>query len=140
MTVGKNGNASRGPDEAQVIAMLGAAHEVWDGIIAAIGRQFQPLNREWKPSKSEFGWICLLKYKKRTLLYMTPDQGQVGVAVVLGERAVAIALESGLPVEIKRLIREARPYAEGRGIRFRANSRDDIPMITTLVDIKTTPK
>lgn len=32
------------------------------------------------------------------------------------------------------------PYAEGRGIRFPASSLGDIPVITKLVEIKTTPK
>jgi hypothetical protein len=35
---------------------------------------------------------------------------------------------------------EARPYAEGRGIRFSVSSLSDIPMIAKLVQIKTTPK
>jgi hypothetical protein len=49
-------------------------------------------------------------------------------------------MASSLPVAIKKMFSEARPYAEGRGIRFPVSSLSDIPMITKLVEIKTTPK
>jgi hypothetical protein len=84
--------------------------------------------------------MCLLKQKKRTLLYMTPDKGKVVIAVVLGERAVAIALASKLPPRIKKLITEARPYVEGRGIKFEVSSVKEVLMVTELVDIKMTAK
>ncbi len=130
----------KGPAEEQVDAALGPVREIWNGIIEEIARKFQPLDREWKTSKTTFGWVHLLKHKKRTLLYMLPEQGQFLAAVVLGERAVGIALNSSLPDEIKKLIAEARPYAEGRGIRFPVNSPADIKTVSNLVDIKTTPK
>jgi len=41
---------------------------------------------------------------------------------------------------IKKLFAEARPYAEGRGIRFPVTSTSDIPMIKMLVEIKLAPK
>ena len=71
---------------------------------------------------------------------MTPDKEKIWIAVVLGERAVAIAAASALPSGIKKLIAEARPYAEGRGIRFPLSSSRDIRVVTELVTIKTTPK
>jgi hypothetical protein len=38
------------------------------------------------------------------------------------------------------LFSEARPYAEGRGIRFVVTSPSDVSTVRTLVEIKTTPK
>jgi len=84
--------------------------------------------------------MCLLKQKKRTLLYLTPEKDAVRVAIVLGERAVALALASGLPEEIKVLIRKAPPYVEGRGIRFPICSANDVPIVSDLVAIKTLPR
>jgi hypothetical protein len=131
---------TKGPSEKDVVAELGKARDVWDAITREIGAKYAPIEREWKTSKSSFGWMCVLKHKNRTLLYLTPDAGAVRVAVVLGERAVELALASGIPEPIKALIREARPYAEGRGIRFTVCTRAEIPVITELVVIKTTPK
>ena len=63
-----------------------------------------------------------------------------GAAIVLGDRAVAIALASGLEEKFKNLLREARPYVEGRGIRFDVISADDVLSVVELIRIKATPK
>jgi hypothetical protein len=128
------------PDSRKLAAELGTAKAAWDGIVAAVAASHGPVEQEWRPSKSAFGSMCLLRRKKKTLLYLTPGKGEVVVAVVLGERAVGLALAADLPEEIKALIREARPYVEGRGIRFPARTMADVPVVTMLVAIKTTPK
>jgi hypothetical protein len=84
--------------------------------------------------------MCLLRHKKRTLLYLTPDKGQVLVAVVLGERAFELAMSASLPAAIKKMLAEAKPYAEGRGIRFPVDSVRGVPVVAKLVEIKTAPK
>jgi hypothetical protein len=128
------------PSEKELKAELGSASTLWNEIITALEKDHVPLSREWKSSKSNFGRICLLKQKKRTLLYMTPEKEKIIIAIVLGERAVGLALDGYLPEAIKTLIREARPYAEGRGIRFPVSSPDEIPVVRELIAIKTTPK
>jgi dihydrodipicolinate synthase/N-acetylneuraminate lyase len=119
---------------------LGSAIELWNGIIEAISEKFEPVEQEWKSSKSDFGRMCLLRQKKRTLLYLTPQKGSVLAGIVLGERAVSIALASELPDEVKTLLREARQYAEGRGIRFVITHGAEISSLVELIRIKTTPK
>jgi hypothetical protein len=128
------------PSTSEIETVTGSAFGVWNGVVDAVSRRFQSVEQEWKDSKSEFGRICLLKQKKRTLLYLTPQKESVLAAVVLGERAVELALASKIPDEIKTLIREARPYAEGRGIRFPINDAAGVEVVTELVAIKLTPK
>ena len=130
----------KSPTEAELNAVLGSASVLWFGIVHAVEEMFAPLDKQWKPSKAGFGRMCLLQYKKRTLLYITPDKEKVWIAIVLGERSYGLAMASSLPIAIKRMFSEARPYAEGRGIRFPVSSLSDIPMIAKLVEIKTTPK
>jgi hypothetical protein len=121
-------------------AALGSAGALWSGIVRLVEDAASPLDTEWKSSKAEFGRICLLQHKKRTLLYLTPENGAVTVAIVLGERAYGLAMARALPASIKKLLSEARPYAEGRGIRFAVSSPSDMAPIRTLVAIKTAPK
>jgi hypothetical protein len=128
------------PTNAELKVALGSAGVVWSGIVHTVEEMFVPLDKQWKPSKAGFGRICLLQHKKRTLIYLTPDKEKVWMAIVLGERAYGLAMASSLPVAIKKMFSEARPYAEGRGIRFPVSSLSDIPMITKLLEIKTTPK
>jgi hypothetical protein len=128
------------PTDPELKAILGSAGVLWSGIVHAVEDVISPLGMEWKPSKTEFGRMCLLQHKKRTLLYLTPEKERVRIAIVLGERAYGLAMASSLPLAIKKMFLEAKPYAEGRGIRFSVSSSSDIPMIAKLVEIKATPK
>jgi hypothetical protein len=130
----------KSPNEAELKAVLGSAFALWAAIIGVVERGCGPPDQLWKPSKAEFGRICLLQCRKRTLLYITPDKAKIWVAIVLGERAYELAMASLLPAAIKKMFSEARPYAEGRGIRFPVSKLSDIPAIAKLVEIKTTPK
>ena len=131
---------TKSPTDAELKTILGSADVLWSGIIRVVQDMVSPLHTEWKPSKTEFGRMCLLQHKKRTLLYMTPEKEKVRIAIVLGERAYGLAMASSLPAAIKKMFSEAKPYAEGRGIRFQVSSVNDIPVIKKLVEIKTTPK
>ena len=130
----------KSPTDAELKAALGSADALWSGIVHAVEDAVSPLDTEWKSSKAEFGRICLFQHKKRTLFYLTPEKGKITVAIVLGERAYGLALVSSLPAAIKKMFSEARPYAEGRGIRFSVSSPSDISTIKKLVEIKITPK
>lgn len=125
------------PGMTELKGVLGPALAVWHGILRHARATHAPLVETWKPSNTEFGRMCLLQQKKRTLLYLTPDQGRVWVSIILGERAFHLALASSLPGGIKKLLLEAKPYAEGRGIRFAIHSPDELASIVTLLDIKT---
>lgn len=127
---------SKAPSRQSVARTLGRAQVVWDAIHEAVTARYGPLTPEWKASKSEFGWMCALKQGKRTVVYLTPEAGAVRVAVVLGERAANAALASGLPKSIRTLIAEARPYAEGRGIRFPVESAAEVVVVTDLIALK----
>lgn len=129
----------KAPSHQSVAKKLGAAREVWAAIMDSLRAEYGVLASEWKVSKSDFGWMCVLKQKNRTVVYLTPEAGAVRVAVVLGERAAALAQASELPDSIKVLISEARPYAEGRGIRFVVRSIAELPIITDLIAMKMEP-
>ena len=131
---------AKAPTDAELKAVLGRAGAVWSVIVRAVEEKFVPLDKVWKPAKLAFGRLCLLQHKKRTLLYLIADKGRFLVAIVLGERAYGLAMESSLPVSIKKMFSEAKPYAEGRGIRFAVDSMSDVAMVAKLVEIKTTPK
>jgi Protein of unknown function (DUF3788) len=127
------------PSKTELEDTLGSALPLWAGVIHGAETTYAPLTKLWKSAKAEFGRMCLLQHKKRTLLYLTPDRGKVWIAIVLGERAYQLAMSSSLPDGIKKLLLEASPYAEGRGIRFPISSPNDLSMVAKLLEIKTTP-
>lgn len=128
------------PSASELKEALGSAAALWSGILRAVEAVAAPVETQWRPSKSGYGRICLLRRGERTLLYMTPDRGRVWIAIVLGERAFGLAMAGAIPDAIKGMLADARPYAEGRGIRYPVDSQGDIAAIAELVRIKTTPK
>ena len=131
---------AQSPSPAALAAALGDSAPLWRQLVDELTSDFPGLREEWKPSKLEFGSLCLLKLKERTLLYLIPRSGDFEVSIVLGERAVALALAGDLPADLQRQLSEARQYAEGRGIRFPVTTATRIAPIRKLVAYKTAPK
>ena len=76
----------KAPSHELAAKTLGSKRDLWDAILGALEAEYCGLTTEWKASKSDFGWMCVLKHKNRTVVYLTPEDGAVRVAVVLGER------------------------------------------------------
>jgi hypothetical protein len=125
--------------DARLPDALGASLGLWIALFDAISADFSPLARVWKPTKLEFGLVCLIKQKERTLAYLIPSTGRFEVSIVLGNRAAALALGSDIRTQTKKLISEARIYAEGRGVRFFVESSEDVLAVVKLLKFKTTP-
>lgn len=132
--------SAKGSDGGQFKTALGGAYAMWAGIVRVVEELASPLDIEWKPSKLAFGHVCLLRHKKRTLLYLLPEKASITAAIVLGERAYGLAMASTLSAAVKTSLSEARPYVEGRGIRVPVKTRRDLATIRKLVEIKITPK
>jgi hypothetical protein len=128
------------PTPTELTKVLGAVAALWPDIIRTVEGVAAPLELTWKPAKTAFGRYAVLQHKKRTLLYLIPEVGELRVGIVPGERAYGLAMAGDLPVAIKELFAAAKPYVEGRGIRFPVRSAKDLPVIRKLVQIKTTPK
>ena len=124
------------PPDADLGGTLGPALGTWHDLLAALEADAGPLSTEWRPSKSAFGRLCLVRRGSRTLAYLTPEPGAILVALVLGERAVAAALTADLPAAVKQSLREARAYAEGRGVRVTVRTAEEVPVVRTLLACK----
>jgi hypothetical protein len=57
----------KAPSPRSVAKTLGAAQKVWDALVDELGAEYGALTSEWKASKSDFGWMCVLKQKRRTV-------------------------------------------------------------------------
>jgi hypothetical protein len=69
-------------------------------------------------------------------LYLSPYSGCFQASIVLGDKAIASARKAGLPPEVNRLIKEAKRYAEGTGIRLEVKDSADIEVVLKLTAIK----
>ncbi len=127
---------SQEPVDADLQAALGRSARLWERLVVAVGVDYAPIVASWNFAGAKFGWSLRLKQKDRVVLYLIPQAKHFLVGVVLGEKAVQAAHDAGLPAEVVAMIDAARPYAEGRGIRWPVRAARDIEVVRTLAALK----
>ena len=123
------------PSSKVLAATLGDSLEAWRELIAWLtGKGISC--KEWHSISPKYGWALRPKLKSRNILYMGPCAGCFRASFVLGDRAVAAALESDLPKAVLKEIAGSKRYAEGTGVRLLVKTIEDLAPIRTLVAIK----
>lgn len=122
------------PTEKQIASQLGDADEIWREFLTYLEAEFAPLTLEWKAAKEV--WSCRPMHKQRRICYLVPGEGNFTAAFVLGVKAVAAVHASKLPKSIKTEFANAKPYAEGRGIRIVINKPSQLAHLKSLAAIK----
>lgn len=130
------GDKSKVPQDDDLEATLGTAFVFWNELKRLMASRFVPLSIEWGFTSKKTGWGLRLKGEKRTILYMTPCNGNFLVSFALSEKAVKAAHESDLPTSVLKVIDSARKYAEGRGVRLEVRSAEDVRNVEKLAAIK----
>jgi len=124
------------PDDKMLSEAIGETSEIWDEIKQQLKSQYGDLIEEWKFYGKKSGWILKTLKKKRNLFFFLPVKDYFKITFVFGDKAVAVIEQSDLPEHIKVTLRNARKYAEGRGIQIEVKSSDEIEIIRKLVEIK----
>jgi hypothetical protein len=75
---------SRVPDDGMLAEVLGKSKGLWDAILAHLTKEYPGVQSEWGFPGAKYGWSLRPKYKKRTILYLTPGQGSFLASFALG--------------------------------------------------------
>jgi hypothetical protein len=124
------------PDDQDVARALAATIDLWNELRTEIGARFSPVSETWGCSGKSTGWGLRLARPTRTIVYLTPRDGEFLASFALGERAVRAAHESGLSPTVLEAIDVAPRYAEGRGVRLVIRTADDVREIVRLAEVK----
>jgi hypothetical protein len=125
------------PTTEDISAALGPALAPWNQIISWLQEKHGVSIQEWNSFSPKYGWSLRLKFKKRTIVHLSPCSGCFRVAFILGDRAVT-ALRQGSPSKaMLTLLNDAPHYPEGTGFRLliKAGSKD-LALIHKLAEIK----
>jgi hypothetical protein len=128
-------DASHQPGTDEVLGVLGSAAEPWAALVAHVTERHAPVVELWNHG-AKSGWTLRLKRKERIVAYLTPQRGAFVVGLVLGEKAVGIARDSGLPDAVMEAVDAAPRYAEGRGLRLQVANAEDLRAVEQLIDAK----
>lgn len=124
------------PDGRRLAHVLGESETFWTAIKYHIVQKHGDFTEEWKFYNTKSGWTLKALLKKRNLFFFVPLQGSFRMAFVFGDRAVSAVEKSDLPEDIKNELKNARKYAEGRGLRIEVKSRKVVEHVKKLIDIK----
>ena len=124
------------PDDKMLDKALGKSNRLWREIKKHLKAEYGELNEDWKFYGQKSGWILKTLRKKRNLFFFVPIKGSFQVTFVFGDKAVAAVQKSDLPKKLVTKLKNARKYAEGRGLRIDVKNSADVEHVKRLVEIK----
>ena len=124
------------PDNKMLAKALGKSNRLWQDIKKHLKAEYGELIEEWKFYGQKSGWILKMLRKKRNLFFFVPIKDSFQVSFIFGDKAVAAVEKSDLPKKLITELKDARKYAEGRGLRIDVKSSADVENIKKLVEIK----
>ena len=126
------------PVANDLIEPLGESYPCWMEIRNYVFLKYPNALEEWHVSVKKYGWGFRIKDKKRAIIYLSPRKNFFRVAMVFGQRATNLILESNISDFIKTALMKSKVYAEGRVIRLEVHNSKFLDDIKTLIDIKIT--
>jgi Protein of unknown function (DUF3788) len=124
------------PDDQMLAKALDKADPLWRQIEESLEAEYGDLAEEWEFYGQKSGWILKTLRKKRNLFFFIPLEGSFRLSFVFGDKAVAAVERSDLPKEVVTSLKNARKYAEGRGLQIDVKRPADVDHIRKLVEIK----
>lgn len=124
------------PTNADLENGLGNAYKIWKDIEDFTKNKYENAICEWNFSGEKFGWSYRIKDNKRVLIYLLPRDQFFKTAFVFGEKALAQIFESDVSETIKSELKNAKKYAEGKGIRIEVKNQSALKDIQKLVLFK----
>jgi hypothetical protein len=124
------------PTQKAVESALGNSWVLWKQLVAELKQEQKLDGEEWNSSGLKYGWSFCLQMKRRNIVYLGPGSGSFMASFVLGDKAIAVARKSNLPVYVLKMIAEAKSYGEGTPVRIEVSKPEDLVPVKTLAKIK----
>ena len=124
------------PTERQLKDAIADTYEYWNEIKNRITELYGDTKGEWKFYSKKSGWTLKTLLKKRNLFFFQPFANYFSLTFVFGNKAVNAIEESDVSETFKRVLRDAKKYAEGRSLLVKVKTRNDLTDVNKLIDIK----
>jgi len=124
------------PTADEVARVLGPSETLWYDLISRMEAGYGPLSEDWSFSGAKYGRSLRLKQKKRTIIYLIPQNQGFLAGIVLGDRALSLLRRDALSPETLLVIDEAPRYGEGTGFRIPVNSEADCAAAEVIIEAK----
>ena len=124
------------PTTADLKTGIGTTFTIWKEIEAYLNEVYPKVEPKWHFTSAKMGWSFRMNDSKRVLIYLLPRDKYFKVAMVFGQKATDLVLESTISESIKSELKAAKVYAEGRGIRIDIKEDSLLEDVKKLIQIK----
>jgi len=124
------------PDEHILSERLGTSFQVWQEIVSHVKDTYDNITQEWKCYGQKYGWQLKTFLKKRNLFFLIPSNEYFRIVFVFGDKAVDEIEKSDVTENLKSIARNAKKYAEGRGLPLEVSDQKYLSDIKKLIEIK----
>ncbi|WP_341905287.1 DUF3788 domain-containing protein [Fluviicola taffensis] len=124
------------PEDQDLSRELNDTSVLWHAIRNHVHGLYPDAMDEWHYSGVKYGWSFRIKDKKRVIVYLLPREGFFKTAFVFGQKATDVVMESTIAPSIKELLKSAKVYAEGRGIRIDILDSSLVDDVKQLIEVK----
>jgi hypothetical protein len=124
------------PSDAELDAALGRAKKHWDTILAAVEKALTGATQKWMFYGKKHGWQLKVTYKKRSLLYMIPQEKSFLAGLALPQKALAQLADIAVPAELVAEIKGSKKYSEGWPARVVVTNKKHATTVQRLVALK----
>ena len=124
------------PDDKMLTYDLAKTKKYLDRIAEFIESEYGDFKPEWNFYNKKSGWILKMFTKKRNVVFIVPCEKYFRTAFTFGDKASDLIFKSELPDSIKKILFEAKKYAEGRTIQIEVKTEKDLENILKMIKIK----
>jgi Protein of unknown function (DUF3788) len=126
------------PTQTDLQNGIGTTITIWKEIETYLNEAYPKVTSKWHFTSTKLGWSFRMSDSKRVLVYLLPRDKYFKVAMVFGQKATDLVLQSEISESIKAELKAAKVYAEGRGIRIDITDNSLLNDIKKLIQIKLT--
>lgn len=124
------------PTDAALKKAIGRTYSSWKALSDFTYQAYPAATESWNFSGEKYGWSFRISDRKRALIYLLPRDGFFKAAFVFGQKATDEILSSDMDETIKTELKNAKVYAEGRGIRVDVKNQSLLKDLKKLISIK----
>ena len=126
------------PSPEELIAILGIAAPLWEGLLKFIEDAYQ-IPAEFSYGGKKYGWNLWYRKAGKSLVTLFPQQGYFIAQVVLGREQVEKAMGLSLGEKVGNLLRETHQLHDGKWLFIHTSDSIDVQDIQQLLLIKRRP-
>ena len=135
MTVGGFVDKNHKPTMREIRNSLGSKRELWDALIRFVEENHR-VKSDFAFYGVNYGWAMRFRKGGKALLSLYPGKDSFVAQIVLGEAPARKASHLALGGNVRRVLENVRPLADGRWLFIRVNSRKDVRDCRNLLVLK----